>query len=162
MRRDPRVRLVMAGEDPDPARTHAAAHDAGIADRVCMLGPVDPAEMPDLYRLADMVLQPSASEGSSLVCLEALGSGCVLLASDIPASREIVTDRGTGFLFPVGDIEAMAELILCNAADADLRGRIGQAARASSLQRPSLNDNIATFAGLFDRVVATSCDEPRF
>ena len=154
IRQDPRLQFVIAGDGPGLADMRAAADEAGIADRIHFLGTVDPADMPDLYRQADMVLMPSQSEGLSLVYLEALSSGCVLLASDIPASREIVTDDETGFLFPVGDVAAMIELILRNAADAELRERIGRNARAWSLQRPSLDDNIATFADLFDKTIA--------
>ena len=154
VRHDPRLQFAVAGDGPGLADMSAAADDAGIADRIHFLGTVDPADMPDLYRQADMVLMPSQSEGLSLVCLEALSSGCVLLASDIPASAEVLADGDTGFLFPVGDVAVMSEFILRNATDAGLRGRIGRNARAWSLQRPTPEDNIAAFATLFDDVIA--------
>ena len=154
IRQDPRLQFVIAGDGPGLADMRTAADEAGIADRIHFLGTVDPADMPDLYRQADMVLMPSQSEGLSLVCLEAISSGCVLLASDIPAAAEVLADGETGFLFPVGDVAAMSDLILRNAADADLRGRIGRNARAWSLQRPTPDDNIAAFATLFDKIIA--------
>lgn len=151
---NPRLQFVFVGDGLCLAETRAAARDADIFDRIHFVHAVDHTEMPDLYRLADMVLMPSQSEGLSLVCLEALSSGCVLLAGDIPAAREIVADGETGFLFPVGDVAAISDLILRNAADPDLRERIGRNARAWSLQRPSVDDNITTFAKLFEDVIA--------
>ena len=154
VRQDPRLQIVIAGDGPGLPEARAAAREAGIADRMHILGAVDAADMPELYRLADLVLMPSESEGLSLVCLEALSSGCVLLASDIPAAREIVTNGETGFLFPIGNVAAMSDLILRAAGDADLRRRIGDNARAWSLQRPTPDDNIEAFAALFDDVIA--------
>ena len=48
----------------------------------------------------------------------------------------------------------MSDLILRNAAEPALRSRIGRNARNWSLQMPNEDDNIATFAKLFDEVIA--------
>jgi len=155
MRQNPRLRFIIAGNGPCLSAMRAAVDRAKLGERMHFLGSVDPAEMPDVYRLAGIVLMPSETEGLSLVQLEALSSGCVLLASNIPGTAEVVTDGETGFLFPVGDVQSMTKLILRNAEDADLRSRIGRNARAWCLQRPSLDDNIATFAKLIETIVAS-------
>ena len=54
----------------------------------------------------------------------------MLIASDIAAAREVVEDGVTGLLFPVGDVEAMANCIVRAAADTSLRAAIGARARA--------------------------------
>jgi len=53
--------------------------------------------MPEYLNLADMVVMPSETEGLALVCLEAQACERVLIASDIPASREVIEEGSTGF-----------------------------------------------------------------
>jgi glycosyltransferase involved in cell wall biosynthesis len=85
--------------------------------------------MPDYLRLADIVVMPSSTEALALLYLETMATGKVLIASDIVAARRVVTHEVTGLLHPVGDVGALAELTLAAAADADMRARLGAAAR---------------------------------
>lgn len=63
-----------------------------------------------VYRRAALVLQPSEAEGFGLPVAEALASGAVVLASDIPVLREV---GGEPVLYaPVGDVEAWTEAAL--------------------------------------------------
>ncbi len=58
---------------------------------------VDDGALADLYRSADLVLQPSRTEGFGLPLAEALVMGTPVLARDIPVFREIVTDDASFF-----------------------------------------------------------------
>src|SRR5262245_57958895 len=85
--------------------------------------------MPTYLAVADLVVMPSASEALARVYVETLASGRVLVASNIPAEREVVVDGETGLLFPCGDVAALTETILGIASDPLRRQRIGQRAR---------------------------------
>jgi len=65
--------------------------------RIVFLGERKGPQLHSLYAHASFVMQPSQAEGMSLVLLEALGHGKVVLASDIPEHREVL--RGHGFFF---------------------------------------------------------------
>jgi glycosyltransferase involved in cell wall biosynthesis len=52
--------------------------------------------VPDDVDLADLVLLPSETEIQSLACLEAQACDRVVLASDIPADRELIADGENG------------------------------------------------------------------
>jgi len=58
---------------------------------------------------ADIYLTPSYQEGLNMSLLEAMASGACVLASDIEPHCENITDGKNGFLFPVGDINKLAE-----------------------------------------------------
>jgi glycosyltransferase involved in cell wall biosynthesis len=47
----------------------------------------------------------------SLAMLEAMASGPVVIASDIPATRALITNAETGFTFPVDEVDALAQTI---------------------------------------------------
>lgn len=67
--------FLVAGDGDDRARLEAAAVSSGVADRVRFLGQVPAADLPDLYRAADLFVLPSTGEGFGIVYLEAMASG---------------------------------------------------------------------------------------
>jgi glycosyltransferase involved in cell wall biosynthesis len=130
--RNPRLLYVVVGDGEDRARMEAACRQARVRERFRFVGWVAHGRMPAYVTLADLVVCPSEHEAQSLVCLEAQASGRALLASDIPAAREIVRDGETGLLFPTGDVEQLAARTVALAGDARLRRAIGVQARAAA------------------------------
>ena len=64
---------------------------------ITVLGYITKKEMRAFYQIADLFLYPSLYEGFGLSILEAMASGCLVLASNIAAFREIITNEE--FLF---------------------------------------------------------------
>src|SRR3546814_4584676 len=73
------------------ARYRALARAHGVEQRVHFLGPVANAELPELYRAADAVVMPSASEGLANAWVEALACGTPIVISDAGGAAELVT-----------------------------------------------------------------------
>lgn len=60
---------------------------------------VDPDEMPKVYAKTDIALVPTKySEGTSLSCIEAMASGCVVIATNVGGLPNIVLDHYNGLL----------------------------------------------------------------
>ncbi|MHC4547873.1 MAG: glycosyltransferase family 4 protein [Planctomycetota bacterium] len=86
-------RLVVAGgSGPDSEEVLATARSNGASDRIHFVGHANPAQLAALYRRADLAVCPSRYEGFGLTLLEAMASGCPVLAADIPAHREVGGD----------------------------------------------------------------------
>jgi glycosyltransferase involved in cell wall biosynthesis len=66
-------------------------------------------DVPELLRNSDILVLPSIEEGFGLVITEAMGSGCVPLASE--ACTEICSHMKTGLMHRVGDVEALTQHI---------------------------------------------------
>jgi glycosyltransferase-like protein len=87
--RTPGLQLVVAGgasllDHSAYARVfHAALQTSGASQDVLLTGPLADADMPGLFRLADVVAMPSLSEGFGLVVLEALCSGVPVVVANI-------------------------------------------------------------------------------
>lgn len=134
----PGVRYALAGDGPDRARLEALAREAGAADRVVFLGRVSEAEASALYALADVFAMPARAEGASvegfgIVYLEAAHFGLPALAGRAGGAADAVTDGDTGLLCDGADAADVAEKLRRLVTDADLRRRLGEAARRRAL-----------------------------
>jgi glycosyltransferase involved in cell wall biosynthesis len=85
-------------------------------------------DVPDLMRRSDILVLPSIEEGFGLVITEAMGCGCVPLASD--ACTEICSHMKTGMMHKVGDVDALAQHITLLHEDRTLLEKL----RAASLE----------------------------
>jgi L-malate glycosyltransferase len=114
-------------------RLRESARAAGLNVRVRFAGHVPGVAA----RLAafDVVAAPSVNEGFSLALVEAMASGCAVIASRAGGMAEIVEDGVTGLLVPPDDEAALAAALQRLLGDEPLRSRLGQAARASALVR---------------------------
>jgi glycosyltransferase involved in cell wall biosynthesis len=125
-RADAPARLVLAGRARGSLAEIRDAIDAGPhGDRIEILRDVSDDRLEALYRSAVALVLPSVYEGFGFTPLEAMSLGCPVLASDIPALREV---SGSGaMLLPVGDEEAwavaMRRVVEDDGVRADLRAR---------------------------------------
>ncbi|MBL8439581.1 MAG: MSMEG_0565 family glycosyltransferase [Zoogloeaceae bacterium] len=94
----PTARLVIAGgaslldHDTYARRFHALAKAHRLDGSVHLTGPVPDADMPALFRRADVLALPSVNEGFGLVVLEALASGTPVVVSRIAPFTEYLDD----------------------------------------------------------------------
>ena len=85
-------------------------------------------DVPELMRKSDILILPSMEEGFGLVVTEAMGSGCVPLASE--ACTEICKHMETGLMHKIGDVAAITQHITMLHEDRALLERL----RAASLK----------------------------
>lgn len=130
----PGLHLALVGptEKYDPAyvdRVRAEITTGGLSDRVTLVDRVVD-NVHEYMRAADIYVLPSTREGLPITVLEAMASGLAVLASDIPEISGSQVESGeTGLLVPVGDVDALADGLAALAGDAELRSRLGDAAR---------------------------------
>jgi teichuronic acid biosynthesis glycosyltransferase TuaC len=90
------TQYLIAGTGPDEVQLRALALDAGVAERVHLLGSVANAELPTLYAAADVMVLPSRSEGLANAWVEALACGTPLVLGDIPPAHEVIDADDAG------------------------------------------------------------------
>jgi mannosyltransferase len=87
------------------------------------------------YRGLTVVVQPSLEEAFSLVPLEAMASGCCVVASALPYARQVIDHGRTGFLYPPGDVGALRAVLDHLLADPSAAERAGAAAALEARSR---------------------------
>lgn len=146
-RHAPQLDFVFAG-DMDSALGGVAQSVGRRLANVTFLG--RRWDMPELYRAADALLQPTLAENQSLVTLEAMSSGLPIVTTDIPAQRELVHDGVTGLTVkPQPELLALALTAL--AQHPQRAAQMGQAARAHILSHHTTHQSAARLAELLRR-----------
>lgn len=104
----PELRLLVAGEGSNSTRLRALVASAGCGDRVKFIGEIDQADLPDIYRSADLYVSASLVDGSSVSLLEAMASGVPVCVSNIEGNAQWIAD-GRGASFETGDHADLAQ-----------------------------------------------------
>jgi glycosyltransferase involved in cell wall biosynthesis len=118
-------RVYIAGQG-DREELESFARQAGIADRVCLLGHRD--DIAALLAASDIYAMPSLWENLPMALLEAMFAGRAVVASGVGGIPEAVRDGVEGVLSPPGDPEGLARALEPLIADPALRQRLGAAA----------------------------------
>lgn len=113
----------------------------GIPEAV---GFVAPGALGPFYERAAVVACPSRREGYGVVAREAMAHGRPVVASAVGGLLDAVEDGVTGLLVPAGDTVALRSALERLLGDADLRSRLGSAARRRA--RDELSWDAATRA----------------
>jgi glycosyltransferase involved in cell wall biosynthesis len=104
--------LDIAGTGPDEEILKKLGKDLGLDKRVIWHGQLLGDDLERLKREAKAVILPSIwAENMSLVLLESLAYGKLIIASASGGTPELIEDNKTGFLFPPGDAKALAKKI---------------------------------------------------
>jgi glycosyltransferase involved in cell wall biosynthesis len=123
----PQARLVVAGSGPLLADLERVAGELGIAQAVTFTGRVDNQRMAELYREADLMLNPSLVDNTPNSVIEALASGVPVVSTNVGGVPYLVEDGQTALLVPPGSPEAMAAAVLRVAADPLLAASLREA-----------------------------------
>ena len=128
--------LIIGGHaaEPDLGRLRALAERLGIGARVTFTGMVVPARVPEFLRSATIFALPNPASAissrftSPLKLFEYMAAGRPIVASDLPAVREILQDDVDALLVAPGDAAALGAAIARLIADPGLAVRLAGAA----------------------------------
>jgi trehalose synthase len=123
-------------------------------ERIMILTAEDTALVNTLQRRAAVILQKSLREGFGLTVTEAMWKGAAVIGGSCGGIRHQIEDGQNGFL--VASVEEAAQRIVQLVRDADLRRRIGEAARDSVRSRFLMSRLAEQYLDLFEAF------EPRF
>ncbi|MDB2273202.1 glycosyltransferase family 4 protein [Halorubrum ezzemoulense] len=138
-------------------RVEGMTAEAGIGDRVRFAGRLDDATVAARLRESHVLAVPSQYEPFGMVYLEAMGFGCVPLATTAGGASEFVRDGDSGVLVPPGDPRAVSRA-LRDLDDRDRLAEMGIAARRDYEARPGWPE---TLDRVVDFLAATGSERPR-
>lgn len=152
----PQARLLIAGEGPQRDSLERMLETARVADRLTLLGERD--DVPALLRAADLFVLPSRYECCSNGLLQAMASGLPCIATAVGGNLELIEPQRTGWLVPPDSPAALAEMMISALMHADVRARVGHAAREHVLANHRLESAAAAYGALYATLMSPPAD----
>ena len=100
-----------------------------------LLGNLPNKELPDCYCQADVFILPSLSEGMGVSLLEAMSSGCPVVATKVGGVPDVIKDGESGLLVKSRSSEKIAQAVIKILSDVKLRNHLIKEARQTVEKR---------------------------
>jgi glycosyltransferase involved in cell wall biosynthesis len=137
------LKLVMLGNGSLASELRKIFTRGGVLDRVIFPGQVTHTDLPNYFRMSDIYISASRTDGSSISLIEALASGRPVIVSDIPGNREWVEPGVNGWWFKDGDEEDLSKAILTAAQRRQKFPEMALAARQTTEERANWGENFS-------------------
>lgn len=131
--------LVIAGDGDLRAELEGTARELGLGQQVIFPGHIPWDQAHRLLALADVLVVPSVHDqagnvdGLPIVLLEAMATGCAIVASDVAGIPQVIHDGQNGLLVPEKQPSALAGAICRILGDESLRRHLGEGARSAAV-----------------------------
>jgi glycosyltransferase involved in cell wall biosynthesis len=137
LRRELDIRLTLIGQGPlQPA---LAQQSAELDVPVTFVGTVPHERLPEYLRKADLFVLPSLIEGHPKALLEAMSIGIPCVGTNVPGTRDLLSDEETGILCSSTEPEALLQGLRRCLRDQDKARHLGNTARLWIQERFSLS-----------------------
>jgi glycosyltransferase involved in cell wall biosynthesis len=153
------VFLIYVGPDEDSLAPDIRSRCGHSASRVRFVSWTEAAEC--YMAASDVFCLPSYREGFGSVVIEAAAAGLPAIGSRIYGIVDAIEDGKTGLLFSVGRVPELAAAMATLAADDEMRGSMGKAARTRALRDFSRETLTSALVAFYERILARTKGESR-
>lgn len=161
VRAEPRLRFLLVGDGPWRGRFEALARASGLEKHFVFTGLVQPAMVPRMAGIMDILVHLSLREGLPRALPQALAAGRPVVAYDCDGAKEVCIENETGFLVPPGKRELLSERVLRLAQDPGLREKLGRQGRQFVRERFSVERMVDDLDRLYRKLVASRIESPQ-
>lgn len=125
---------------------------AGLADRILFLGDLPLDDIPSWYQNVTVMVACPRYEPFGITPLEAMASGCAVVASRTGAFEHIVDEGKTGLMVPTGDAAALATALATLMANPEQAVAMGEQGRERVSAQFSIEREAAGIQAVYDHV----------
>lgn len=123
----PELTLLIVGDGAEMTNLQLEVKQLGVGTHVIFIG--ERYDIPEIYQILDIYLLPSLSEGLPMGLLEAMASGCPVIASRVGGIPKVAGDNETAVLVEPQDADMLANKIVSLLGDNKEQQRLIQAGR---------------------------------
>lgn len=147
----PDAKLYIAGTGKREKRIRKQIRLSGFEESVKFAGFV--TDIPGFMSMLDICVLTSLNEGFGNTVIEAMFAGLPVISFDTGCVSEVLD--GAGVLVPAGDADALAEKMIMLANDAEMRIKLGAAARARAEEGYELGKNTRRLVELLEQIISS-------
>ena len=156
LKKDPAPTIVIVGETTPKFcdyqnKLEEKINQAGLQDRIIFHGKRPGSELPALFQGMSLVAALSRNEGFGLTVLEAMASGCAVLASHAGAWQDIITEGSHGFTVPCDDLAKTRE-VLNKLLNSELH-KMGHNGRLQVEENYTIQNEAKSLVGFYEKIL---------
>lgn len=152
---DSSLRLLLLGGGSEAARVQEFIKVHGLESKIRIPGHFARADMPNWFRVADVYVSCTKSDGTSVSLLEAMATGLPVVVSDLPANREWVVEKQNGWLAPADSAKEFADrLLLAARLSSEERKLFSERNQRIVRERADWDRNFPRLLEMYERLVA--------
>jgi teichuronic acid biosynthesis glycosyltransferase TuaC len=155
LRHEHEFTFVVCGDGPERSTLEKLSRRLGLDARTVFMGRVDRATIPKYFAACDVFVLASTVEAAGNVLFEAMASARPVVCTNAGGPQEYVADGETGFVVPVGDVQALASRIGRLLADPILGDALGREGRRRTLAEFSYERMVTEVIGVYEDVLGT-------
>jgi glycosyltransferase involved in cell wall biosynthesis len=159
LKKVPDSKLILVGDGPLKEKIVSKVDSLGISESVQMPGYIKNDQLPQFYRTADVFALTSRHESFGMVLLEAMSCGTPVVASQVGAVPELISDNKTGLSYPEGNKEALICCLERVLQDEELRTRLGKNARIVTQKEYDWQNRAEKLYHVYKQVLEKSSNE---
>lgn len=150
----PDIKLVIVGNGREYDNLINLSKELSVSDHIIFTGYKSNAF--EYYYDSDIKIVPSVSEPFGIVILEAWHSEVPVIAFDVPAPNEIITDGEDGFLIPPFNKEVLKEKILYLLKNKDIAKNMGKAGKKKLESQYTMEIMLSKIIDMYNSVLKQS------
>jgi glycosyltransferase involved in cell wall biosynthesis len=139
---------IIIGEGKERKKLEGIIKELQLSQQVKIMGTIDHTYVQKFYRMADLFVLTSKSEGIPLVLMEAMFYGTIVLAPSVTGIPEIISDGKTGFLYESGNMDEFVEKMMFIQQKLNSSSEIIVRAREKILMEYNRHSNTNNFADI--------------
>lgn len=147
------VHLILLGDyytEQDSRWLSGVISQSGSGAAIHLVPFQDPKPFYDIF---DIFVLPSLSEAFGLVCVEAMMSSCCTIRTDTNGAEDQIDHGVNGFIYPVGAVAELHDILLKVIQDPSLRIKIGENARVKALERFTIKTMAKNTEAVYKRIL---------
>lgn len=152
----PMATLTVVGFGPEEQALNQQVRRLDLSANIHFMGAVSQADLPPLYRRATVFVAPFVQassgdqEGLGLVAVEALGCGCPVVITDLPATRDVMMETTACIRVSPADSAALAQAVVDVLTNSEKYRHDAIACRDQLIQRFDWNTVSREYAGILN------------
>lgn len=145
------VKLLIVGDGELRAELEALSQKMDLANDILFLG--ERQDVAELMKIFDVFVLSSDSEAASLVLLEAMASGTVIIATNVGGNPELVINGKTGILVQRGDYQGLSDSIVFIIQNPDIKKKMEEAERQLIYQKFNFINMLDKYMNIYSRIL---------
>jgi glycosyltransferase involved in cell wall biosynthesis len=148
----PNTQLLIAHKGNEEEYLKSKVRSLGITDAVKFLGFLTAEELENVMSNSHVYLSMLTSDAVSVSLLETMASEMIVIASDLPANKEFITDQGNGFITSISSEHINSAMLQCLAMSDAERELIYSKCRDIILEKAIWKNNYSYYLSCLEKL----------